>query len=471
VPQARSIGLLLLWLLAYAASGQNLVPNPSFEERKKPVCQFSIFGDNISNYLQNWYTPTGGTSDVWTNDPSVAPTCTQFLNFNLIAPRTGNQCAGLYTHVSPGLTTYREYVQIQLKEPLRKGAVYRAEMYVALLNQRIARPGIPDVLSNTATNNLGMFFSRNPVLLREFSNRYGGLLDYKPQVNSTAIITEDKQWVRISGCFVAEDTLRVLTIGNFFSDSRTNRSRIIPGDTARRSLAYYLIDDVSVEEVQDRLPQVELGPDTTLCNRPLTLAFTDTDRAQYRWQDGSTRPTFTVRESGKYWVQATRAGCVLSDTVNVTIEKPLKLPGDTILCRNERLTLTVNHALGQYRWSTGSTQNRITIDAEGTYSVVVPSRYCAIGDTIRVEMVDCPGPVPNVFTPNGDGRNETFYIENIEFIPWELEVFNRWGQRVHQASPYANGWTGDGLPTGTYYYRLRSPRLRRKLKGWVELIR
>ncbi len=71
-----------------------------------------------------------------------------------------------------------------------------------------------------------------------------------------------------------------------------------------------------------------------------------------------------------------------------------------------------------------------------------------------------------VFTPNGDGSNDTFIIPELlnnpaDFPDNSLTVFNRWGDVVYEAKPYNNDWdgthyqTGEPLPPGTYFYLAR----------------
>src|SRR5690606_10668551 len=61
--------------------------------------------------------------------------------------------------------------------------------------------------------------------------------------------------------------------------------------------------------------------------------------------------------------------------------------------------------------------------------------------------------VPNVFTPNGDGVNDTFEISGLEaFQSAQLRVFNRFGNEVYRSDDYRNEWTGAGLNEGTYFY-------------------
>jgi len=61
--------------------------------------------------------------------------------------------------------------------------------------------------------------------------------------------------------------------------------------------------------------------------------------------------------------------------------------------------------------------------------------------------------VPNIFTPNGDGVNDTFEIVGIDkFDRVDLEVVNRWGGGVYHSVDYRNDWGGQTLNKGTYYY-------------------
>ena len=89
--------------------------------------------------------------------------------------------------------------------------------------------------------------------------------------------------------------------------------------------------------------------------------------------------------------------------------------------------------------------------------------------------------VYNEFTPNGDGLNDTFRIDCIEFYPDNtLEVFNRFGNKVFSTRSYKNDWDGtanvDGvvrrnekLPVGTYFYTLEVDG--QVKTGWLYIMR
>ncbi|MFH0896344.1 MAG: gliding motility-associated C-terminal domain-containing protein [Bacteroidota bacterium] len=79
--------------------------------------------------------------------------------------------------------------------------------------------------------------------------------------------------------------------------------------------------------------------------------------------------------------------------------------------------------------------------------------------------------IPNTFSPNSDGINEVFYIENIGNYPGnKVSVYNRWGSKVFSATDYKNDWTGDELPAAAYYYIVELPDGTKK-SGDINIIR
>ncbi len=101
---------------------------------------------------------------------------------------------------------------------------------------------------------------------------------------------------------------------------------------------------------------------------------------------------------------------------------------------------------------------------------------CSTGQ-VRIKVNEVPISnilsIPNAITPNGDGKNETLVIENIDKFPNnELIIFNRWGNIVFKSKPYHNEWDGANLPDGTYYYILNiNQEVGDVLKGDVTIIR
>ena len=156
----------------------------------------------------------------------------------------------------------------------------------------------------------------------------------------------------------------------------------------------------------------------------------------------------------------------VSDTVSLIIQDPppilLSLSGDTALhCKNDSLLITATASGGvgslSYQWNTGSTYTS-TWAQEHTdaYYVVTVTDDCGrtLSDSAHVNVI-CEIIVPNVISPNGDGKNDLFFIEGIEDSNNTVRIFNRWGQVVYEVNNYKNTWGGVGLPDGTYFYEVK----------------
>ncbi|MGK7388834.1 MAG: gliding motility-associated C-terminal domain-containing protein [Candidatus Cyclobacteriaceae bacterium M2_1C_046] len=114
---------------------------------------------------------------------------------------------------------------------------------------------------------------------------------------------------------------------------------------------------------------------------------------------------------------------------------------------------------------------------EYTFSKVPAGRYLievmdSLGCTI--ELIARVGLntdifIPNVFTPNGDGKNDVFFIRNLPDFDVEIIVTNRWGKKVFSTSNYENNWDGGDSPDGTYFYQVNSGG--ENYSGWVQILR
>jgi gliding motility-associated-like protein len=90
--------------------------------------------------------------------------------------------------------------------------------------------------------------------------------------------------------------------------------------------------------------------------------------------------------------------------------------------------------------------------------------------------------IPEGFSPNGDGANDTWVIPGIENYPNNsIVVFNRWGNQVYSAEPYDNSWNGEcnesgtiggnTVPEGTYFFIFKSDRNAEVKQGFIYIKR
>lgn len=109
---------------------------------------------------------------------------------------------------------------------------------------------------------------------------------------------------------------------------------------------------------------------------------------------------------------------------------------------------------------------------------VTDMNMCVNSDTmiITVLPLEFDGMITNVFSPNGDGINDSWYIENIKFYPDnEVTVFNIYGNIVFNKKGYNNDWQGTfngaSLPDGTYYYVIAFEGVNSVKKGSLDILK
>ncbi len=162
----------------------------------------------------------------------------------------------------------------------------------------------------------------------------------------------------------------------------------------------------------------------------------------------------------------TNKGCVDSVTKTVQIfATPVitfSFSGDTVFFEGSSVSISVDQVYIAYTWSNGETGDEITVMESGNYSVeVLDLNGCTNTKSVQVIALKEEQLIPmTVITPNSDGMNDYWYIENIDACDnTEVTIFNRWGDEIYSSSNYANDWDGtyDGnpLPVGTYYYVIK----------------
>jgi gliding motility-associated-like protein len=66
--------------------------------------------------------------------------------------------------------------------------------------------------------------------------------------------------------------------------------------------------------------------------------------------------------------------------------------------------------------------------------------------------------IPNTFTPNGDGMNDTFGVAGEAIKDFQMQIFNRWGQLIYETDNANDRWdgthNGQKVQMGTYVYRV-----------------
>ncbi|MGM9478957.1 MBG domain-containing protein, partial [Pedobacter sp. GSP4] len=166
-------------------------------------------------------------------------------------------------------------------------------------------------------------------------------------------------------------------------------------------------------------------------------------------------------------------------TVNIVSNK------GTEISKGETAVLTASGGTS-YSWSTAggiiSGQNTAVLTVRPaqttTYTVrVTNASGCSSIATITIKVSeDYKIVANNILTPNGDGVNDTWIVQNIDMYPSnEVRIFDRNGRQMYSKKSYDNSWNGtiggNELAEGTYYYIITYGPDKLVQKGFITIIR
>ena len=119
---------------------------------------------------------------------------------------------------------------------------------------------------------------------------------------------------------------------------------------------------------------------------------------------------------------------------------------------------------------------KVTAPLDMVYTLQVrTANGCKGSDAVQVKILK-EIKVPNAFSPNGDGINDTWLIQYLDSYPdCTVDVYNRYGQQVFHAAGYTKNWdgrvNGQPLPVGTYYWMIDPKNGRTRMNGSVTILR
>lgn len=247
--------------------------------------------------------------------------------------------------------------------------------------------------------------------------------------------------------------------------------------------------------------QVDAGNDTSFCESGgITLNGTVSGATTFSWIQlpsgtviATTNTVSLTPSTGvtQYVFTANNNGCVNSDTISVT-SNPLPnvnagpdvsiVNGQAVVIGGSPTTTTNPSVLS---WTPNINLSATNVPnptasptLTTTYVVsVTDTNGCFNYDTMIVTILPSII-IPNGFTPNGDGKNDTWMIDYLYKFPnCEVEVYNRWGEQLFYSRGYNIPWDGNykgkPVPVGTYYYiiRLNDPIVNDTYTGPLTILR
>ena len=431
---------ILYWFCcSFTINGQNLVQNGGFENNSGfplSVGQWSL-ANNWSNANSSFASP----DYLHTSGGGIV----QLPNsiFGTVTPYQGNAIMGLAMWYG-SYANFREYISQSLTAPLTVGSSYTFSFYIS--------NGIPGTYGGTGIQNVQVDFSINP-----FNQISANPLGYNPLLSSGTMIYSNT-WIPVTYTFIATAPYAYFAIGNFKDDVNTVTQQF---NATLNPGAYYFIDNVSLTLNAG----INITGDSQICKGD-TVTLRASHSSVYAWAS-SLNPNIIIDNDSILAVAPAITTTYLmygssdtsSFTVNVNTPPSINLGKDTFLCEGEILVLDVTTSNATYQWQDDSTNPTYTVSQQGNYWVNVTANNCSVMAFINIESKDCEviPEMPNVFTPNNDGNNDYFHLNELNGINQvTLRIYNRWGQKLIETNDILSGWDGkynnEDCPDGTYFW-------------------
>ena len=222
-------------------------------------------------------------------------------------------------------------------------------------------------------------------------------------------------------------------------------------------------------------PVVDFAYDVPSGCAPLTVTFTNMSQyaspGTYQWDFGDgigtsrqQNPTYTYYDPGVYSVSLSASNeldSVVTERKEFIIEvfpevrANFSVRPDVVYLPGEEVQMVNRSEFGDsYWWDFGDGNSSTEFEPRHRYTeagyyditLIATSQY-GCSDTLTIERVvyaDDGGKylIPNTFTPNGDGKNDTFIPELFGVTNFHMEIYNRWGELLYETTDQNAGWDG-----------------------------
>ncbi len=181
---------------------------------------------------------------------------------------------------------------------------------------------------------------------------------------------------------------------------------------------------------------------------------------------------------------ATSNGCpnATSGIATVLLKPDAPSGNDVMFTPPANVILEIQNTGGVYHWFTvanggdlihvGSSYTTPLLNSTTTYyveQVVGLDISCTRTAITAIPVVPTEALfIPNLITPNNDGKNDVFEIRGLPNDS-ELVIYNSWGNSVYQNSNYDNKWDPSSDDVGIYYYELKLKN-GESYKGWLQVL-
>jgi gliding motility-associated-like protein len=363
----------LFFFFSTPVFSQNLVVDSSFEDYLTCPITFGMVYCPLAppswpQTLTHWFSAVPNSPDYYNSCSSNMYSTVPNNYYGNYPAHTGQAYAGIVAyggHIVNSITSYREYIECQLTQPLVAGQKYKLSMWVNfIVHPYIMSPGYV----SAATDRLAAHFSVNQLMALSgpLSNSFISI-----QSQPAGFLNDSSQWVNITGEYIATGGENFLTIGTFDNGTIPALQPFYPATPAPGDSyeSYYFIDDVTLTTA----PVVPCDTnifihDTIICSTEAILNPFQTD-GFYTWNTGEITPGISVNTSGIYWRIATDGCNATIDTFKVQFFNGVitQSHNQSLCATDPTITLQGYPGATSYQWSTGATTATIDIQQAGTY--------------------------------------------------------------------------------------------------------
>lgn len=256
----------------------------------------------------------------------------------------------------------------------------------------------------------------------------------------------------------------------------------------------FRLDSVYVFSIANPVAVIDTTGSTRICNGQSVTLQANGPFTSYQWNNGGTGQSQTISTPGSYYVIVTDANQCKDTSNRITISR-IQIPAihaypDTMIFYGGSVTLYSDVSLSpptidSFFWqpdvsiSCMTCPNPIvTPPTDQTYILTAYSKGCTLSDSATITVI-LPDKyyIPNAFSPNGDGINDTFFLYAQSGVKLHtFVIYNRWGEKVHDGLYAWDGMYKGVLCTPGVYVYVMSLGLSGKtydevVKGSVTLIR
>lgn len=328
ISQPVFVSLYLMWKILFTYSilvlstrictAQNLVANPSFED--KDTC---IYGGGGIHVVNEWNLINYTTSpDYFTACSFLPERRTPNNSFGVQQPIDGESYAGIGVWTDHPTVSYRESVCGKFNSTLDSGKIYCISFYASLSDS-----------SDYSIDRIGAFISDSAFDIA--LNNVPWIYDIEPSIENDSgnILSDTSLWYQIDGTYQAHGGEQHIIISNFRTNAET-QSQYLNYSIILNSVSYYYIDQVSVEEIKP----ANAGTNQTInAGQTIQIGNNTTENATYSWSPttglsdpDAANPTAQPFTTTTYTLTKTQCSSVTTSQVTITVnESPALLVNST----------------------------------------------------------------------------------------------------------------------------------------------